>query len=145
MIEIVLSGRSWAKSTAGLSSLTSHSHLTWKVLSCYFCSHFMEKETESGKGYILGSRRQHLSPDPLDNQYPWLLPNFVGGISRLFAGHCPSCFNTNSHLTHAVTLCRQRLCFTFVKDQLLTAQFLLMERKMVRAAGEEKRERKLLF
>lgn len=86
-----------------------------------------------------------MGPDPLDNQYPWLLPNFVGDISRLFAGHCPNCFNTNSHLTRAVTLRRQRLCFTFVKDQLLTAQFLLMERKMVRAAGEEKRERKLLF
>lgn len=86
-----------------------------------------------------------MGPDPLDNQYPWLLPNFVGDISRLFAGHCPNCFNTNSHLTRAVTLCRQRLCFTFVKDQLLTAQSLLTERKMVRAAGEEKRERKLLF
>lgn len=52
-----------------------------------------------------------MGPDPLDNQYPWLFPNFVGDISRLFAGHCPNCFNTNSHLTRAVTLLRQRLFY----------------------------------
>lgn len=98
----------------------------------------MEKETEAGKGYIIGSRRQHSSPDLLDNQYPWLLPNFIGNISRLFAGHCPNCFNTDSQLTPAVALCRQRLCFVFVKNKVPAAGFLLAEGKMVRTAGEEK-------